>query len=54
MSTFVFESPLCEIRITVVADTRAEASLELGDRIMQLEDMGVRLTHANFELISAY
>ena len=37
MSTFVFESPRGEIRIIVIADTEAEASLELGNRIMQVE-----------------
>lgn len=54
MNTYVFESPRGEIRITVIADTEDEARYELGIRIMQVEDMGVRLTHANFELISRY
>ena len=56
MNTYVFESPRGEIRVTVIADTEDEARYELGNRIMQLENMSVDLTtHAvNFELISRY
>lgn len=54
MSTFVFRSPQSEVHITVIADDHARATLELEQRLIQLEQMGILITSDNFELVSAY
>jgi hypothetical protein len=38
----------------VIADDHARATLELEQRLIQLEQMGILITSDNFELVSAY